>query len=136
MSYLIDTILSLFSMQDKYALKDKFITVGFKNCWLSEISKAELLYSIANSGDEFTERNTVVIDAYLSKFAILPISNVLPLSAEEKTYLQRAGRIIADFDLLIGVTAVYYNLTLVTHNTKHFARLRNIRLEDWVLQQQ
>lgn len=135
MSYLIDTDISLFSTKGKYRLKEKFMTIGFRNCWLSEITKAELLFSIANSGSEFVEQNTSVINAYLSKFAILPISNVLPLFAEEKAYLQRKGQIIADFDLLIGVTAIYYNLTLVTHNTKHFSRLRNIRLEDWVIKQ-
>jgi tRNA(fMet)-specific endonuclease VapC len=134
MSYLIDTDISLFSTKGKFGLQEKFERVGFSNCWLSEITKAELLFSVANSGEEFFDRNKSVVDAYFSKFALLPISNVLPLFAAEKSFLYKKGLIIPDFDLLIGVTSIYYNLTLVTHNTKHFSRLRNIRLEDWVFQ--
>ena len=110
MNYLINTDISLFATKGKYGLKEKFVAVGFRNCWLSEITKAELLFSVANS--RLVEKNKAVIDAYLVKFAILPISNVLPLFAEEKAYLQRKGQIIADFDLLIGVTAIYYELVL------------------------
>ena len=71
MSYLIDTDISLFATKGKYKLKEKFVGVGFRNCWLSEITKAELLFSVANS--RFVEQNKSVIDAYLAKFAILPI---------------------------------------------------------------
>ena len=130
MNYLIDTDISLFATKGKYGLKEKFVAVGFRNCWLSEITKVELLFSVANS--ILVEQDKSIIDAYLAKFAILPISNVLPLFAEEKAQLKREGKIIADFDVLIGVTAIYYDLTLVTHNTRHFSRLQNIKSEDWI----
>jgi tRNA(fMet)-specific endonuclease VapC len=37
-----------------------------------------------------------------------------------------------NMDLLIGVTALEYDLTLVTHNTRHFQNIPNLRLEDWL----
>ena len=41
--------------------------------------------------------------------------------------------IIEDFDLMIGTTGVIDDLTVVTHNTKHFSRIEGIKLEDWTL---
>ena len=38
---------------------------------------------------------------------------------------------IDDFDLLIGASALTHNMTLVTHNAKHFARIPNLTMEDW-----
>ena len=45
--------------------------------------------------------------------------------------INRIGSIIDEFDLLIGVTAVYNNMILVTNNTRHFQRIKNIKIEDW-----
>jgi tRNA(fMet)-specific endonuclease VapC len=36
-----------------------------------------------------------------------------------------------DFDLLIGSTAIFNNLTLVTKNISDFNRLDGIVIEDW-----
>jgi len=38
---------------------------------------------------------------------------------------------ISDFDLLIGSTAIFHDLIMVTENTKHFKRIKGIQLEDW-----
>jgi predicted nucleic acid-binding protein len=42
----------------------------------------------------------------------------------------RIGKPIADADLLIAVTALHQNATLVTNNTDHFLDL-GLSLEDW-----
>ena len=46
--------------------------------------------------------------------------------------MRKLGLLIADFDLLIGATAVYHELVLVTNNTKHFERMQSLRLENWM----
>lgn len=51
-------------------------------------------------------------------------------AAEIWATLHRAGRPIADADLLIAVTALRQDATFVTHNTRHFLDL-GLRLEDW-----
>lgn len=45
--------------------------------------------------------------------------------------LKRQGRPIGANDLLIAATALAYDLTLVTHNTREFSRVPGLRLEDW-----
>jgi tRNA(fMet)-specific endonuclease VapC len=72
-----------------------------------------------------------VLDKFLTGVNVVPIFHSLDLYAKEKTRLRKAGTKVDDFDLLIGVTAVIHNLTMVTNNTSHFTRLKGIVLEDW-----
>ena len=46
--------------------------------------------------------------------------------------LRRQGISVDDMDLLIGATALVYDLTVVTHNTRHFRQIPGLRLEDWL----
>jgi tRNA(fMet)-specific endonuclease VapC len=42
--------------------------------------------------------------------------------------LRRKGEVIPQPDILIAATAMYYDLTLVTRNTKHYARIPGLKL--------
>ena len=63
---------------------------------------------------------------------ILPIADCFELYGSEKARLRSIGRPVDDFDLLIGCTALAHGLTLATRNTRHFAELQGIRLENWI----
>jgi tRNA(fMet)-specific endonuclease VapC len=71
------------------------------------------------------------LENFLSGVKILPIFHSLDVYAKEKARLRKAGAPVDDFDLLIGATAIAYNLVLVTNNTEHFDRLKGIRIENW-----
>jgi len=45
--------------------------------------------------------------------------------------LERKGKPLDLHDVLIAATAFERNLTLVTRNTRHFARLTGLRVENW-----
>ncbi len=45
--------------------------------------------------------------------------------------LERVGRLIGHYDLLIAAHTLSSDATLVTHNTKEFKRVSNLRLADW-----
>lgn len=45
--------------------------------------------------------------------------------------LRRTGQLIGGADLQIAATALAFDVTLVTHNTREFSRIRGLRLEDW-----
>lgn len=75
----------------------------------------------------------VALEQFLSKVNILPITNVIDVAAEEKIRLRLLGTPLDDdFDLLIGSTAVTFDMTMVTDNTKDFKNIRDIKLENWV----
>src|ERR1035437_4084251 len=52
-------------------------------------------------------------------------------AAAIRTELERKGRGIGPMDTLIAGTALANSATLVTHNTREFARVRGLRLVDW-----
>ncbi len=116
-------------MKGKFNLKEKFESISVENIYISEITLAELKYGIENSGKP--NKNRKVLENFLTGVKILPIYHSLDLFAKEKTRLKRKGTIIDDFDLLIGVSSVQHKLVMVTNNTKHFERIKDIELEDW-----
>jgi len=116
-------------MKGKFDLEAKFDKVLSENCFISEITLAELKFGVEKS--EKPEKNKKALDNFLTGVQVLPIFHSLDLFAKEKTRLQKAGTPIDDFDLLIGVTSVTHKLTMVTNNTNHFKRLVGIKLEDW-----
>jgi tRNA(fMet)-specific endonuclease VapC len=69
---------------------------------------------------------------------LLQAHNVLPLAlsgldraAAIYDALRSSGVLLEDADILIAGIALANNATLVTHNTRHFARVRGLKLEDW-----
>jgi tRNA(fMet)-specific endonuclease VapC len=46
--------------------------------------------------------------------------------------LKAAGTPIGHFDTLIAAHALSLNLTLVTNNTRHFSKVRDLRLANWL----
>lgn len=129
--YLLDTNICIFYIKGLHDLKSKFAEVGPENCFISEITLAELKFGVAKS--KAKKKNQKVLDNFLSGIQILPIFPALDTYAAEKARLQKSGKVIDDFDLLIGATAVSFDLTMVTNNTNHFDRLNDIKLEDWTV---
>jgi tRNA(fMet)-specific endonuclease VapC len=46
--------------------------------------------------------------------------------------LRPRGITVDNMDLLIGATALVYDLTVVTNNIAHFQHIPGLRLEDWL----
>ncbi len=130
MAYLLDTDICIFFLRGKYDIDKKIEEVGKDNCFVSEITLAELKYGAANSDDP--EKHRKLVQDFEQEFQILPIFSVLDLYAEEKVRLRKMGKPIDDFDLLIGITSVYNALTIVTNNEAHLGRIQNIKIENWV----
>jgi len=127
--FLLDTNICIYFIKGQFDLHRKIAAVGEENCLLSEVTIVELKYGIENSVQK--EKNRKNIEAFIAKFDILPIFPVLDIYAKEKARLKTTGRMLDDFDLLIGTTAIFNNLTLVTKNVSDFDRLDGIVIEDW-----
>lgn len=45
--------------------------------------------------------------------------------------LRDSGQLIPAFDIVIATTALEHDLTLITRNAKHFARIEELKLFGW-----
>lgn len=130
MSFLLDTSICIFFLRGKIQLDKIIKEVGLENCYISEITVAELRFGAENS-DNPTKSHKAV-DSFLQGLTIIPIFGSIRKYAEEKVRLRKIGKPHHDeFDLLIGVTAIVNGLTLVTDNIKDFERLNGIKIENW-----
>jgi len=127
--YLLDTNICIFYIKGQYELNKKIAEVGEQNCFISEMTVAELKYGVENS--KTVEAMRTIVEAFIPKFAIIPIYNSLDIYAKEKAKLRKQGLLIDDFDILIGCTSIANGLTMVTNNVVHLNRLANIVIEDW-----
>ncbi len=132
--YLLDTNICVHLIKGEFGIKEKIAQVGTKSCYLSEVTVAELLFGIENSALDRRRLNQERFHDFQVLFSnrILPISDMLPEYARQKAALRRMGRPIGEFDLLIGATAIVRSLTLATRNTKDFANMSGIQLENWI----
>ncbi|MBS1735814.1 MAG: type II toxin-antitoxin system VapC family toxin [Bacteroidetes bacterium] len=130
MRYLLDTNICVFFLRGKLNLDEIIKEKGRENCFISEITVVELRYGAENSDNPLKSHKSV--DAFVSGLSIIPIFGSIKLYAKEKVRLRKIGKPMHDeFDLLIGVTAIENELTLVTDNIKDFERLDNIKIENW-----
>ena len=127
--YLLDTNICIYLLKNLYHLNNKIEQIGIGNCFVSEITVAELKFGVENSKDIINNRK--ILKDFINKFTILPIFTSLDIYATEKARLRKSGTPTGDFDLLIGATSIFNNLTLVTKNTSDFKRINGIVIEDW-----
>ncbi|WP_020535562.1 type II toxin-antitoxin system VapC family toxin [Lewinella cohaerens] len=128
--YLLDTDICIAFLKGKNDLLKKIEKVGFDNCFVSEITIGELSYGAYFSDRIEKHKEEVVKTKKL--FNVIPISECLELFGKEKARLRREGNLIHDFDLLIGSTAVYFDMIMVTNNEKHLSRVSGIVIENWI----
>lgn len=127
--YLLDTNICIFFLQGKYGVKEKIQKAGRKNCYISEITIAELLYGAAYSN---SEKHRHDVEILLESLTVVSIYDSLPTYATTKAYLRREGQMIEEFDMLIGSSAVHHGYVMVTENVDHFKRIPGIEIECWV----
>jgi len=128
--YLLDTNICIFLLRHKYDVDKRLAELSPTQCYISEITVAELKYGAYKSNR--TEENLALIDELVDSINVVPFAESIDIYAQEKNRLRTQGIPIEDFDLLIASAAIYNGITLVTDNTKHFTRIERLMIENWV----
>lgn len=127
MKYLLDTSVIVEHLRGKRSLEISFLEKGSA---ISVITQAELFYGAYKSTQP--ERNLKKIKEMLEDLRIEVVllnEDVLDKYGKIKVQLEKKGRRLDEFDLLIAATALSLNLTLVTRNIRHFQRLSQLKLK-------
>ena len=131
--YLLDTCICAYWLRNKMNVRDCINAIGFENCYISEITIAELKFGKAygqlKGGLKYREQP---LKEFFEAIKVLPIAPVFDLYAEEKARLALAGTPTGEFDLLIGCTAVAKKMIMVTENVKDFQNIKGIKIENWI----
>lgn len=127
--YLLDTCTCISMFRGEGNVRDSIRKVGFQNCFISEITIAELFFGYAKA--ENKQRKLDDIRLVQELFKLIPAYSSFKEYGEIRYSLEHAGLRIDQFDLLIGATARHHNLVLVTSNTKHFDRIKDLEIENW-----
>jgi tRNA(fMet)-specific endonuclease VapC len=131
MKYLLDTNTCIFMMKDTPSVLAKFSVNREDGIAISAITLAELEFGVSNSATVDKVRTKLI--------AFLTLVDVLPFDSDStaeygriRTALQKQGQAIGQLDMLIAAHAKSQRLTLVTNNTREFARIEALELEDWL----
>jgi tRNA(fMet)-specific endonuclease VapC len=97
---------------------------------LCAVVKAELRYGAWAS--ENPAQNLSTLKRFVAPYLSLPFDDACADSyGRLRAELRRQGVPIGANDLLIAATALAHDLILVTHNTREFGRVPQLRFEDW-----
>ncbi|HEX8350859.1 MAG TPA: PIN domain-containing protein [Hymenobacter sp.] len=89
--YLLDTNICVHYLKGEFEIQARVQKVGLANCFLSEITIAELLFGAANSAPAWQARQRPDVAELRVIFAeqVLPIGPALETFAEQKAHLRR-----------------------------------------------
>ena len=126
MRFLIDTDWSIQCLHGVDQVIDRVDEMSSQGIGLSVISLAELYEGVLYSANR--KRDEEALQEFLEGVYFVEIDfETCRIFAKERGRLRTDGNLIEDFDLMIGATAIRHDLTLLTNNRRHFARMDGLQ---------
>lgn len=131
MIYLLDTNVCIRFLNGRApSLVERLLGTPEEEVAVCSVVKAEMFYGAMKSTDP--PRTLAVQIEFVARFRSFPFDDA---AAHEygriRAELEQHGTPIGPNDLMIAAIALANDLTLVTHNTRHFGRIAGLLLEDW-----
>lgn len=125
--YLVDTDFIVDWLNGKKDVIKKLEELYPSGLNISVISLAEVYDGIF--GTENVQKHMEGLRKFLAGVEVLGITDeVCRKFGEIRAKLRKNGKLIDNFDILIAATVLVNDLTLVTRNTDHFKRIKNLKL--------
>jgi len=128
---MLDTNLCIRLLRDRpQGLRPRFNAEADTLC-ISTITLAELLHGAAKSVRPVETRQGV--EGLAARLAVLPFDEDAAAHAGEiHADLERRGKVIGPYDILIAGHARSRGLVVITGNLGEFQRVEGLRAEDWM----
>ena len=98
---------------------------------LCSVVAAELAFGVAKSG---SARNRQALEMFLAPLTILPFdAPAVWAYGDLRGDLERRGTPIGSLDTMIAAHALSQQAMLVTNNTREFAKVPGLQLDNWVM---
>ena len=131
--YLLDTNICIYIINKKpEEVYQRFKKVNLDNIFISTISEYEIKYGVEKS--QKSDNNKKIVNEFLGFLNILPFdSESASIAGSIRNTLEKKGQIIGPYDLLIASQALAKDIVLVTNNEKEFKRIKNLKVENWII---
>ncbi|MBQ10403.1 MAG: PIN domain nuclease [Planctomyces sp.] len=127
-----ETLSEILKRTPSPGLLAKLATLSSEDQFTTSITVGEMVY-----GAHRSTRREYLLQQFEER--LWPMVHILPFdrtAAEAfgsiRAELERAGTPLAEPDLRIGAIALTNNLTVVTGNVRHFARIPGLQVENWI----
>ena len=134
MRYLLDTNVCIAVLNESAPPVETRIVKELREeaqLFVSSVSVFELWYGVAKSSRR--ESNTQKLKAFLANWIRLLAfeEQDAHLAGELRAEIERSGKPVGQYDLLIAGQALRHNMTLVTANAREFGRIKGLSWQDW-----
>lgn len=128
-NFMLDTDSVSFALRGQGRVAARILEHRPSEICISAITLAELRYGAARRN---SRKLHDLIDAFTANIAVLPFDETCAMHfGLVASDLAERGSPIGEYDALIAAHAVALELTLVTNNVKHFARVAGLEVENW-----
>jgi tRNA(fMet)-specific endonuclease VapC len=128
--YVLDTNTLIYFFKGLGGVSKRVLALPPKQISIPSIVLYELEVGIARSTSPKKRRKQ--LEDFTSLVKVLPFGTEEARSAASiRVDLEKKGRPIGPYDILIAAVAMTNQFILVTRNTAEFSRIKGLRLENW-----
>lgn len=128
--YLLDTDTLIYSLKGDERVNAHFRAAAGQPKALSVITYGELYFGAMKSAHP--QPNLAKVRRIAELFPVVDVTrSVMETFGALKAGLQRRGKAVDDFDMVIASTALVLNYRLVTNNERHFRGIPGLVIENW-----
>jgi tRNA(fMet)-specific endonuclease VapC len=130
MRYLLDTDICIYVINARpAAVLQAFRLHEAAGLGISSVTAAELFYGVARTG---SQRNLQALRRFLAPLEIAAFdAAAAEVCGSLRAWLAGQGTPIGPYDTQIAAHAHALGVTLVSNNTREFARVPGLRVENW-----
>ena len=131
--YLLDTNICIYIIAKRSTeLSDKFKAAKLEGkIGISAITYAELQYGVSKSSRR--NENQMALAQFLIPLVTYEFDEKAgSLFGEIRASLEKQGKTIGSYDMLIAAHAMSLDATLITNNEGEFRRVEGLKVENWV----
>ena len=127
--YILDTDISSYLIRGDHETVAKKFSELYDSCAISSITAAELQYGVRKRNNK---QLTQKVKAFCDLVEIIPWDeDAAKAYAKLRVELETSGTPIGNMDMLIAASALARKAVLVTNNTEHFSRIKDLKLGNW-----
>jgi tRNA(fMet)-specific endonuclease VapC len=127
---MLDTdMVSFFIKDNPKAVRIKVAQHCKEGLSISAITHAELIFGLRKN---YSKQLDYWLGQVLERFKVYAFDSAAALVyGDMRAKLEKSGTPLENMDMLIAATALSNNAVLVSHNKKHFSKIKGLKIEDW-----